>query len=438
MNKDNFGSAVVTGTAASAWCWGLLVVAGLARAQDWLPPAPTGVEVTETYGIQFSTIGDPGNEPCLSYERVPPEFEDPLERSRYWRPFGQVDTVYRIARSEVTTEQWLEFLNAFAGTREREWFTQPENYDYWFIGMGPQGWGAFRRRNPDGPGYQWYQYDLPWAGRVPVIEISLKSAMMYCNWLHNGRQQGNWNSLVDGVYDVSQLFPVGSPFQRPLHRRIGAKFWIPSADEWVKSAHYDPNTDGNGHGGYWEYAARTNTPVVYAPPYEGGEANAGFRDFVSPEGEVFDADFMPLSSYPATQSAYGLLDVIGCLGEFTDTLLQDYPQDWNSFWVEVVIEGSNASYLARWGVNAEPLRQDRLGYFQQDTSRKAGLRIAASMPVRADWNGDGFVDFFDYDAFVGCFEGGECRAGRTADYNADGGADARDLIDFVLDFESGR
>ncbi len=55
----------------------------------------------------------------------------------------------------------------------------------------------------------------------------------------------------------------------------------------------------------------------------------------------------------------------------------------------------------------------------------------------ADFNGDGFPDFFDFDDFVSCFEGSACPPGQTADFNGDGFADFFDLDDFISAFESG-
>jgi probable HAF family extracellular repeat protein len=55
----------------------------------------------------------------------------------------------------------------------------------------------------------------------------------------------------------------------------------------------------------------------------------------------------------------------------------------------------------------------------------------------ADFNRDGFVDFFDYDDFVACFEGSGCPDGTTADFNGDGFADFFDYDDFVNAFETG-
>jgi hypothetical protein len=54
-----------------------------------------------------------------------------------------------------------------------------------------------------------------------------------------------------------------------------------------------------------------------------------------------------------------------------------------------------------------------------------------------DFNEDGFLDFFDYDDFVACYEGFACPPGRTADYNGDSFVDFFDYDDFVAAFEAG-
>ncbi len=62
---------------------------------------------------------------------------------------------------------------------------------------------------------------------------------------------------------------------------------------------------------------------------------------------------------------------------------------------------------------------------------------AGQAPCPADFNGDGFVDFFDFDDFVACFEGVFCPPGTSADFNDDGFVDFFDYDDFVLAFETG-
>ncbi|MEK6703213.1 MAG: hypothetical protein AABZ53_13185 [Planctomycetota bacterium] len=58
-------------------------------------------------------------------------------------------------------------------------------------------------------------------------------------------------------------------------------------------------------------------------------------------------------------------------------------------------------------------------------------------PCPADFDSDGTIDFFDYDTFVICFEGGPCPPGKTADFDADGTIDFFDYDSFVVAFESG-
>lgn len=55
----------------------------------------------------------------------------------------------------------------------------------------------------------------------------------------------------------------------------------------------------------------------------------------------------------------------------------------------------------------------------------------------ADFNGDGFLDFFDFDDFVVCFESAACPEGKTADFNGDAFIDFFDFDDFVISFEAG-
>jgi hypothetical protein len=63
------------------------------------------------------------------------------------------------------------------------------------------------------------------------------------------------------------------------------------------------------------------------------------------------------------------------------------------------------------------------------------LQYGRSCP--SDFNGDGFLDFFDYDDYVQCFETGACPPGTTADFNQDGFADFFDDDDFVAAFQAG-
>jgi hypothetical protein len=61
------------------------------------------------------------------------------------------------------------------------------------------------------------------------------------------------------------------------------------------------------------------------------------------------------------------------------------------------------------------------------------ISLNSTPSCRADFNEDGFVDFFDLDDFVDAFE----RGRRAADFNLDGFIDYFDFDDYVRAFERG-
>jgi hypothetical protein len=65
-----------------------------------------------------------------------------------------------------------------------------------------------------------------------------------------------------------------------------------------------------------------------------------------------------------------------------------------------------------------------------------GVAVLIERVCDADFNGDGFLDFFDYSDFVACFEGSG-GAGCDADFNGDAFVDFFDYSDFVAAFEAG-
>lgn len=73
----------------------------------------------------------------------------------------------------------------------------------------------------------------------------------------------------------------------------------------------------------------------------------------------------------------------------------------------------------------------------------AGDEVSANFAVHTgfgpttDYTGDGALDFADYAAFVGCFEGGACPPARSADFDESGFVDFFDYASFVAAFEAG-
>ena len=242
-------------------------VAGVAAAQQ---PPPD-------FGHNFVTIGDVGNS---GYDR-----EDLFERDTIGR--GGVGYEYRIAKTEVTTAQWAEFMNAV------------ESAGGTGAAFQPFFWGGFN------DGTKWQVTDG--LGNNPLGGVSWRDAAIYCNWLHNDKSTTDLDAFRSGVYDVASF--TDQPGSNVLvndqdARSPGAKFWIPSFDEWLKAAHWDPDKDGPGQGGWWLYNNGSDTQPTIGLPGE-GETAAGL-DF--PFGEEFR---IPLEAYPDTQTPWGLLDTSG-------------------------------------------------------------------------------------------------------------------------------
>jgi formylglycine-generating enzyme required for sulfatase activity len=143
----------------------------------------------------------------------------------------------------------------------------------------------------------------------PVGNISWRTAAIYCNWLHNGKSTDR-NAFLNGAYDVS-TFGGSQIFTDQATHNPGAKYWIPTWDEWLKAAHFDPNKNVEA-GGWWLYSNGTDTPLTPGVPGV-GQANFGFTD-----GTQFD---IPLGAYPTVQTPWGLFDMAGATAEWTEGIV---------------------------------------------------------------------------------------------------------------------
>ncbi len=253
----------------------LLCLAAVAEAQP------------NDYDFDFVTITHPGN----------PAYTANPDRLRTHER-GSVGYEYRIARTEISTAQYVEFINAIG-------FRDPQS----FLTMTPSAWGA--ARGPDGPNGE-FQYrlnpNLADAGNVPVAGISFEEAAVYCNWLHNGKRGVDDASLTTGAYDID-IFLGGSVGNVTLPRNPDAKYWIPTLDEWIKATYWDPNKPDRD--GWWE-----NPHTSDDTPQAGTNTNRGLAD------SIFDVIDFRIGEYPDAQTPWGLLDTSGGV---TELLASDDP-----------------------------------------------------------------------------------------------------------------
>ena len=272
--------------------------AGLAAAQTQFFTDPLS-------GAEFSRIGAVNN---AAYGGV-----DPFNIGVTGR--GSVGYAYSIGRFEVTTAQWVEFYNAVLARPDAISFPAQTLWT-------PTVWGAVRDTSYTGPGTRYrVNPNVANAAMLPVGGISWRTAAIYCNWLHNNKST-DASAFLSGAYDVS-TFSGGFPtFTDQASRSAGARYWIPSWDEWMKAAHFDPNrpnSDGST-GGWWLYPHMSDLAPTYGPPagFPGGsaanQANSGFN---TPD----DVEYrIPLGAYANVQSPWGLFDVAGGTAEWTETI----------------------------------------------------------------------------------------------------------------------
>ncbi|MEK6700965.1 MAG: immunoglobulin domain-containing protein [Planctomycetota bacterium] len=108
-----------------------------------------------------------------------------------------------------------------------------------------------------------------------------------------------------------------------------------------------------------------------------------------------------------------------------------------------VFDGGNVSGAGTRTLSISPVSSSDAGQYYCVAYGGCGSRESNSATLTiqsdcaADFDSDGTLDFFDYDAFVICFEGGACPSDKTADFDADGTVDFFDYDAFVVAFEAG-
>lgn len=256
--------------------------------------APPALAQPDANGFEWATITHPSN----------PAYNSGFDPFGYVTGRGSVAYEYRNARTEVSTAQWLPLFNAFLGR---------EDVPPWVV--APTRWGAERDPTYTGPGIRYRLRSVPDAGMRPGYGVTWRIAAMYCNWLHNNKSSDP-AAVMTGAYDVSTFFdnPDGTFTDQATHSP-GARYWIPTLDEWLKAAHWDPNYADSG--GWWTYSNGSDIPLTNGPPpsFGGdgtGQANAVFR---LPNFGEYN---IPLGSYPDTPSIWGLLDIAGSGSEWTE------------------------------------------------------------------------------------------------------------------------
>ena len=205
-----------------------------------------------------------------------------------------------------------------------------------------------------------------------VSQIDWRMAAIYTNWLHNDKRTDR-AAFLDGAYNVATFGYVGDAFTDQVAHHPGARYWIPTWDEWIKAAHFDPNRSGPNQPGFWPYSTTSDTVAFGGPPASrGGVGQANFGWEASAQ---FGSPYtVPLGAYPTVQSPWGLLDTAGATAEWTETLFTT-----SGFDRYRIVDGSAYGTTQFFAV-ADQIRTFHAGEFPSISGIDYGFQIASSVP----------------------------------------------------------
>jgi formylglycine-generating enzyme required for sulfatase activity len=272
--------------------------------------------------------------------------------------YGGVGHVYRIGSYEVTNAQYVEFLNAKAAS---------DPLGLYNTGMGSDPRGGITRSGVSGS----FAY-APKSNMAdkPVNFVSWYDSIRFANWLNNGQGTGDTET---GAYTLLGGTPQPSN-GLSITRNAGAKWFLPSENEWYKAAYYQPAALGGDADNYWLYPTASNSaPTIAAADSVGNINNPGANvanylsgaDWNAQDGNVTTVG----SAGPLSDSFYGTADQGGNVFEWTEAL--------NIGSLRVLRGGSFGDSIPNFLRSSQPLFSPPMN---ENDSPGYGFRVATPEP----------------------------------------------------------
>ena len=252
--------------------------------------------------MEMASVGDAGNAAYSS------------ETSLY-NGYGSVAYEYSISKTEVTVNQYLNFINSFGADA----YADSENSKILLNStLGEVAIYSGFTHFPNVISYSESSGKFEAVnnqGETPITYVSAIAGALYANWLSNGAKAGS--DCLSGVYDFKTYGFTADVFKNA--DRSAGGYMLCSVDEWIKAGYYSPELNG-GEGGYYGFATQSDTPsTASAPTSDGNTANFASKNY----NETAHSSFVDVGSYPNSASYYGALDQEGNASEWTGTL---YPE----------------------------------------------------------------------------------------------------------------
>jgi sugar lactone lactonase YvrE len=219
---------------------------------------------------------------------------------------GGVKYAFNVGEMEVTTAQWVTFLNTAdpMGLNRHHLWDAAESSSVW-----PK-YGSVNRNMKAAPGQRYYVASPGWANR-PYNSADFSRAARFINSMQNGKLVSKKTKVVTTVNGTAlkttsytvRLSPKTETGMYTMSNRKATRnstkgFALTSQDEWIKAAYFDPK--GGGTFSYWDYPTNpgqyVNCPVDTSGCAAGDQPNATQMDA---NGNVTNAAQQPLASYVA-------------------------------------------------------------------------------------------------------------------------------------------
>jgi formylglycine-generating enzyme required for sulfatase activity len=251
--------------------------------------------------LEFVPVGDPGN----AGEQSRLAYGD----TTY---YGAVAQAYQMGKYDVTASQYCQFLNAVAKTDTYGLYST-------YMATGSAGCGILQSGVSGS-----YTYSVTKSGNYPVNCVSWGDAARFCNWLQNGQPTGAEGS---GTTETGTYTLNGDTVLMTATRNVGAKYFLPSENEWYKAAYYK---SGGTNAGYWTYPTQSNTAPdnsLALAATESNDANytvKSYNDYTDPTNYL-----TPVGTFAASPSAYGTYDMGGDVWQWDELNLS--PGTWRGY-----------------------------------------------------------------------------------------------------------
>jgi formylglycine-generating enzyme required for sulfatase activity len=219
--------------------------------------------------------------------------------------YGAVGYEFRIGKFEITVSEYAVFLNAVAASDPHGLYNPAMASDLNIAGIARTG----------EPGS--YVYSVIGSPRRPVSYVSWFDAARFCNWLQHGAGKGA--NTEQGAYALN------GEVRRAIAKNPGARWWIPSENEWYKAAYYHPAPEGGG--GYRLYPTGANTPPgnrIGAVPGHANYMTSVLSATQKPAKSPTLNYLTDVGSYGGSATFYGTFDQAGNVWEWIDVPMKSW------------------------------------------------------------------------------------------------------------------